>query len=301
MVNLLTFMKIPAMTSIFPWRPTCVLRATGPDALAFLQGQFTNDLGKIGSGKAVYGLWLDRKGRVIADSHVIQAADTPEFLIASHSSPARAIEQHLGGHIIADDVAMSDETGLWRGISLIGQGWGTWLAGEPRTGLVFPGRRCSGENWEWMFPESGSAEAGAAVSGARQLAPTDIERMRIASGIPSVPGDIGSSDLPNEGGLDRDAISYSKGCYLGQEVMARIKSRGRVRRTLVRVAGGGPPPALPAALWRGDRKEGELRSAVADPGGFAGLALVSTASAEDGAPFALAQGSAGTVEIVHGP
>jgi folate-binding protein YgfZ len=122
--------------------------------------------------------------------------------------------------------------------------------------------------------------------------------MRISSGIPSVPADIGPSDLPNEGGLDRDAISYSKGCYLGQEVMARIKSLGRVRRTLVRVRGAGEAPALPAALWRGDRREGEIRSAIPGPGGFEGIALVSVAGAASGAPLSLAAGAPNSIEIV---
>jgi folate-binding protein YgfZ len=297
MVNLLSVMKIPALAAIFSYLPAGLLRVTGPDAPTFLQGQFTNDLSRIKVGNAVYGLWLDRKGRVIADSHVIKA-EGEEFLIASISSPAAVIERHLGGHIIADDVAIADETSAWRGISLVGAGTGAWMAAEPRPGIAFPGRRDAGENWEWIFPVGASDSANAAVMGGRLQGAVDMERMRIASGIPSVPRDIGPSDLPNEGGLDRDAISYSKGCYLGQEVMARIKSMGRVRRTLVRVRGSGAPPGLPAGLWRGDRREGEVRSAVPDSGGFAGLALVSVASASAGAPFSLAAGAAGTVDIV---
>jgi hypothetical protein len=258
-------------------------------------------LSTITPGKSVYGLWLDRKGRVIGDSHVVQAEGAAEFWIISLSSPAAAIEPHLGGHIIADDVTIADETDAWGGLSLIGAGTGAWLSSGARAGLVFPGRRTSGENWEWMFPGAAREEAAAAVSGARILNASEIELMRIASAIPSVPGDIGPTDLPNEGGLDRDAISYSKGCYLGQEVMARIKSLGRVRRTLLRVRGSGPPPALPAGLWKGEKREGELRSAVADPGGFAGLALVSVTSAEAGCQFALAAGAAESIEIIRGP
>jgi folate-binding protein YgfZ len=248
----------------------------------------------------MYGLWLDRKGKVIADSRVVRSPDDSSFLIASLSSLAPAIEAHLGAHIIADDVVLADETALWRGISLLGAGSGGWLASEPRTGLVFPGRRDSGENWEWVFPDADSASAGEAVSGAHALAAEDVERMRIAAGIPAVPMDIGPSDLPNEGGLDKDAISYSKGCYTGQEVMARIKSLGRVRRTLVRVRGAGAAPVLPAALWLGDRKEGEIRSAVPEGGGYTGIALVSVTAASGGDPLALALGAPPTVALVRG-
>ncbi|HXQ80152.1 MAG TPA: folate-binding protein [Opitutaceae bacterium] len=292
--------KFPESAAVFRYFPACLLRVSGPDAATFLQGQFTNDLSKIEPGRAVYGLWLDRKGRVIADSHVVRAADEAGFWIASVSSPAPVVARRLGDYIVADDVAIEDATAGRLGLSLIGAGAGAWLAGEPRAGLFFPGRRDSGESWEWIYPAGDSDTVDAAISGARTASSGEMERMRIASGIPSIPADIGPSDLPNEGGLESQAVSYSKGCYLGQEVMARLKSMGRVRRALVRVRGDGAPPPVPAALWSGGRREGELRSAVADAGerGFAGLALVSAASAAGGRPLSLAAGGPPSIEIV---
>src|SRR5665213_3558769 len=146
MGSLLPVIKFPASLAIFPFRPAALLRVTGPDARNFLQGQFTNDLSKIGPGNSVYGLWLDRKGRVIADAHVIPSVDGAAFVITSHSSPASVIEGHLGSHIIADDVAIADETAAWQGVSIVGPGAGAWLSGESRPGMIFPGRRDSGEN-----------------------------------------------------------------------------------------------------------------------------------------------------------
>ncbi|HMD61395.1 MAG TPA: tRNA-modifying protein YgfZ, partial [Opitutaceae bacterium] len=211
--------------------------------------------------------------------------------------------RHLESHIIADDVCVEDQTAGWLGLSLVGAGTGAWLAAEARPGLVFSGRRDAGENWEWIHPAADSASAGAAVAGARMLDRADVERMRIASGIPSVPADIGPSDLPNEGGLEAAAISYSKGCYTGQEVMARLRSMGRVRRTLVRVKGGGPPPAVPAALWGGGKRQGELRSAVAASGGggFEGLALLASAAGPGAGPLSLGERAAPTVEVARDP
>ena len=78
--------------------------------------------------------------------------------------------------------------------------------------------------------------------------------------------------------LENDAISYTKGCYLGQEVMARLKTMGTVRRRLVRVRGSeavGRPSVLPAGLFHGDKRVGEVRSAVTTEGGWIGLAMVS--------------------------
>jgi folate-binding Fe-S cluster repair protein YgfZ len=82
--------------------------------------------------------------------------------------------------------------------------------------------------------------------------------------------------------------------------MARLKSRGRVRRTLVRAAGAGTVPVVPAALWRGDRREGELRSAVPDASGrgYVGMALVSVDAVPSAGALALSQGGPPAVEIL---
>jgi len=273
-----------------PYLPACVLRVTGADAATFLQGQFTNDLSKLAPGGSAYGLWLDRKGRVIADAQVIRASEGEGFSIASPGSSAAVIGKHLGDHIIADEVEMADETGLFRGIALVGEGVGDWLAGQPGAGLRFPGRRAAVENWEWVYPGEAGPAVAAAVAGLPVAEPAEMERMRIEAGIPAVPADIGPADLPNEGGLDQVAISYSKGCYTGQEVMARVKNLGRVRRRLVRVAGTGAVPAVPAGLWRAGQREGELRSAVPTAAGFAGLALVAVGAASPGQALALSAG-----------
>ena len=116
-----------------------------------------------------------------------------------------------------------------------------------------------------------------------------MERERIAAVIPAVPQDIGLEDLPNEGGLDAPGISYAKGCYLGQEIMARLKTRGQVRRRLIRVRGPGVPPPLPAALWQDGRAVGGLRSAAPETSGadFVGLALLTFAGLRWDEPLAL--------------
>jgi len=291
-------MKFPDNIVVHAYSPACVLRVSGPDAATFLQGQFTNDLGRISPGQAVYGLWLDRKGHVIADSQVILDRAGEGFWIVSITSAAASVAGHLEAHIIADDVAVADETASWRGMALVGAGAGAWLAAEPRGGIVFAGRRHLGESWEWLRPSADPVPAE--VAGARMADAAEMERMRIDAALPSVPADIGPADLPNEGGLDAVAISYSKGCYTGQEVMARLKSRGRVRRLLVRVRGAGAPPGLPAGLWLGERREGELRTAVAQAGGYAGLALVPAAIAGAGGRLATSQGAEPTVEIERG-
>lgn len=271
--------NFPAGGSVFPYSPACVLRVWGPDAAAFLQGQFTNDLGNLAPGHAVYGLWLDRRGRVAADSYVIGLPGLSDFRVVSLGSPSSTVAKRLNDFIVADDVAVDDETASWRGMAVVGAGTGEWLAAQARPGFIFPGRRSNGENWEWVFREGDSFAVGQAVDGAPTASASEMEERRIGGGMASVPADIGPGEFPNEGGLDSVAISYSKGCYLGQEVMARLKTTGRVRRSLVRVRGPGPAPAVPAGLWLDGKPQGELRSAAPAPGGgFDGLALLSVAT-----------------------
>lgn len=294
--------NLPSTAAVFSYRPACVLWVDGGDAAAFLQGQFSNDLRGLEPGAEAYGLWLDRRGRVVADSHVARPGSGGGYWVVSISSPAATVMRRLGDFIIADDVAIEDRTAGWRGLSLVGEGTGAWLRAQPREGLILGGRRAAAESWEWVFPEALRADADAAVGTARALSEEELERMRITAGIASVPRDIGPGDLPNEGELEAAAISYSKGCYLGQEVMARLRSRGSVRRTLVRVRGAGAPPPVPAPLWSGDRASGELRSAAPEEGGrgFLGLALVPVASAPPGTPLAVEKGGAPTLEVAAG-
>jgi folate-binding protein YgfZ len=284
------------------YQPACVLWVEGHDAATFLQGQFSNDLGGLEPGGGAYGLWLDRRGRVVADSHVVRAAGGAGYWVASVSSPAADVMRRLGDFIIADDVTLEDRTAGWRALALVGDGAGAWLGEQPRDGLVLRGRRSARESWEWMLPGTALAGAEAAVAGARPLQWEELEGMRIDAGLASVPRDIGPGDLPNEGGLEAATVSYSKGCYLGQEVMARLRGRGTVRRALVRVGGRGAPPPLPAALWRGGQASGELRSAVAaGAGGYRGLAIVPVGSAAPGTALGLEKGGPATLEVAAGP
>lgn len=283
-------MKLPASSAYFPYRPEALLRVSGDDAASFLQGQFTNDLAGLAPGKAAYGLWLDVKGRVQADSFVIGGPGAGEFWIASLFSPGALLKKRLEDFIIADDVTVEEPAAPWDGFALVGAEAGAWLAAEPRPGLVFPARRSAEPAWEWLVPPEQGRAARAQLAQAAELSAEEMERRRIAAGIPRIPGDLGPADLPNEGGLEGAAISYSKGCYLGQEVMARLKSRGRLRRRLARVAGRGAPPPLPAPLWRGAEKAGELRSAAPDAsgGGYSGLALLAVGAV--GAELAFSAG-----------
>ncbi|PTX98436.1 folate-binding protein YgfZ [Opitutus sp. ER46] len=294
-------------TELLVWKPACWLRVSGPDAAEFLQGQFTNDLRRLLPGEAVYGLWLSVKGKVIADSHVLRGAAPDEFWVGSVNAPAAVVRERLESHIIADDVCVEDQTEAWAGLTVFGAERVTveaaaGSAGPAGGGFVFAGRRSRDVHWEWIFPAAQATAARAALGNAVELTPDEVERRRILAEIPAVPADIGPNDLPNEGGLDVDAISYTKGCYLGQEIMSRLKSMGQIRRRLVRVSGAGPRPPLPAPLHAGERLVGELRSTAASSDhGWIGLALLTRTQVAAGATLGLAPGEPGVVQVEETP
>lgn len=293
------------------YRPSACLRVSGEDALSFLQGQFTQELRPASAPPVAYGLWLNQKGKVLADSFVLRE-EADLLWVISFSSSAAVIRERLESYIIADDVVIEDATAAWQGLALGGEGAEAWLgeaagavpaAGEftrAGGGWVFRGRRDGGTTFEWLRPAGDQAPALGALA---DIGPGELERLRITAGIPRVPCDIGPGELPNEGGLDAVAVSYTKGCYLGQEVMARLKAMGTVRRRLVRVrAGGRFVQVVPTALLQGEKRVGELRSAVADgAGGFIGLALVNKLGLDPTLPLAPEPGGDGFIELIDLP
>jgi len=296
--------NISTSPAIFRWQPAAWLRVSGADAASFLQGQFTNDLRTPAAG-AVYGLWLNLKGKVVADSFVIRDAGADGWWIGSYFSAAAVILARLEGLVIADDVVFTDETAVWTAVSVVGEGAAAWVEANPLPGaVVFPGRRGADGAVECVFPRGGPEyPMGADAVAARPVLTADeMERRRISAGIPAVGIDLGEADLPNEAGLETTAISYTKGCYLGQEVMARLKAMGQVRRRLECVGAGeaAVPAALPASVYAGGRVVGEVRSAVSDGrGGWLGLAMLSLLHVAAGTRLALSADGANPVERLN--
>lgn len=278
------------------------LRVIGEDARSFLQGQFTQDLRVARKDAVVHGLWLNQKGKLVADSHALLAGENEVFLW-SEASPEAVIVERLEAYIIADDVVLEPLAAGWTRTTIAGRGAADWVKarlGElPPEGCfarvgdawVFRGRQGALDAWEWLAPKGGGPD----VSDIQQLDTQALALARVAAGVALIPTEIGAGDLPNEAGLDVTAVSYTKGCYLGQEVMARLKSMGRVRRRLLRVSGAvAVPPSCPLPLWQGGKAVGELRVAVevgagvgSGAGRCVGLAMINLFNVDAGAGLAL--------------
>lgn len=274
-----------------------MLRVQGPDANTYLQGQFTQEL-RVADGAVAYGLWLDQKGKVLADSQVLKQADN-DYLVVSYSAPAAQLLTRLQAYIIADEVELEDQTGAWTGVLL----WGDGAADlkPPTNTLSWPSRRAGLGSAQWLVPSGRSEDI---VAWLRKTSATESNRaaaelVRLREGVPAIPMDIGPRDLPNEGGLEDVAISYTKGCYLGQEVMARLKNLGQVRRRLHLVQGAGARPSPGTSLYQGDRKVGETRSAAVEGDSFLAMAMVSLVNLDPGAGLSLAPGVTPTLKILR--
>ncbi|NBV49572.1 MAG: folate-binding protein YgfZ, partial [Verrucomicrobia bacterium] len=152
-------------------------------------------------------------------------------------------------------VVATDETSTWAR-------WVVWGAAPAvADAKLFPTRRFGVEAWDMLAPV-GAALPGEA--GSRE----ELEALRLRAGVPAVPADCGANEFPQECGLEA-WVSYTKGCYLGQEVMARIQSMGSLRRILRRVSGSvtvGQELKTP---------EGKTAGVVRSAAGDVGLALVS--------------------------
>jgi folate-binding protein YgfZ len=230
---------------------TAVIRVTGEDAAAFLQGQCSADLRNVALTDA---LWLNRKGRVLAHSVVAKEADGSFLLLCPHLSAADLIAV-VTANVIADDVVATDESPLW-------QKWVVWGAEPKLSGAkIFATKRFGVAAWDVLTPTRVAASGEPATL-------AELEAYRVAAGVPAVPADCGANEFPQECGLEA-WVSYAKGCYLGQEVMARIQSMGSLRRILRRVAG------TVAAGQELKTPEGKVVGTVRSAAGGVGLALVS--------------------------
>ena len=271
-------------------KTSAAFRVGGPDAYTYLQGQITQDLNRP-AGAVGYGLFLNPKGKVLADGYALRLSGD-EFWLLSLSLAAPLLRERLEACLVADEVSIEDETDAWARISLWGDqaddavtkltdatpGPGVWI--EKRGIRVFRGRGIATDYFELLVPRAEAPAIGAALSalGAGKADADAAERERILRGVPLIPADIGLNDLPNEGGLDEVAISYTKGCYLGQEVMARLKNLGQVRRRLHLVHGRGKSPGTGALLFQKDKKVGEVRTVARDGNGFVAMAMLSLVS-----------------------
>jgi folate-binding protein YgfZ len=213
-------------------KPT-LLEFRGPDAARFLNGQLTQDVRLVAGAKAALPSCVtDAKGRLQFRVWIMESGDGA-FLVSCPAEFSGGLETRLTRYLIADDVEVSDRTGQW---SLV------HVTGEVPPPARVEARTCGRygvAGTDWWLPSGTVADIPRDVA---KLEGDALEAFRIANGVPAWGRELTEGLLPPEAGLDATDISYQKGCYIGQEVISRIKSAGRINRRLVRFQIDGDVP-----------------------------------------------------------
>ena len=258
-----------------------VWRVTGADRVRYLNGQVTHDVARLAEGCSLYAGVLTGKGKLVGDLFVAAAPDA--LLLDAPLELRESLRERLEKFLIADDAEFADLTETGRLSHHFGAvpppaAPGRIVSANPRFGP--PGF----DVWQ---------EGPAPFLAGPEAAPALADLFRIEYGIGAWGAEIDTNTLPQEVLFDRDGrgLSYEKGCYVGQETVARIRSIGQVNRLLVNVeqVAGPAAEALPLGLHGGDGAEvARLTSRAFSPlqGREIGLALASRRFVETGGSLA---------------
>lgn len=205
-----------------------LLQFRGPDAARFLNGQLTQDVRWVAGGKrSLPSCVTDAKGKLQFRVSVTEA-DDGALWVEGPADATSGVEARLTRYLIADDVEVVDLTGSFTLLHLIG------VPEEPPAGVMARiSNRYGVDGVDWWVPCGLEFEL---PDGTSWLAGEELEAIRIASGIPVWGRELTEGMLPPEAGLDVSDVSYQKGCYIGQEIISRMKSSGKVNRRLARLS-----------------------------------------------------------------
>ena len=297
-----------------------LLSVAGPDSAEWLQGMVSNDVKALGDGQGIPAAVLNIQGKILADVRVLRTADA--FLLDLSGPLVPGVLEHLNRYLIADEVELTDLSAELTMISIQGRRAETALSDLLGIASLPADDLCHGE-----FDSAGgrvrvvrathTGEPGfdlvvsrdrltavAALPSARAIPWIGLhalETLRIEAGIPRYGVDMDAETLLLETGLD-GTVSFTKGCYLGQETVERIHSRGHVNRKLVGLkVQGDTVPDRDDPLLDDDRSIGRITSAVASPRCRCPIALgyVHRDFVEPGSTVTIGHGDTGLPAVVH--
>jgi folate-binding protein YgfZ len=261
------------------WRAK--IAVSGADRTRWLNGMITNNVRDLAPGHGLYAFLLNPQGRILADLYAYNQSSS--LLVDTDQSQVRKVLEIFDHYIIMDDV----EVALNEKLTAIG------IAGPKarevlRTaGVEFPeleSLQCHDTSWTnteltiirgenptvecyelWLAPANVKSVWEALVKAdAKPVGTAALELLRIASGIPHYAQDIREKDLPQETGQQR-ALHFTKGCYIGQEIVERIRSRANVHRSFTGFEIQGPLPEPGSKIQADGKDVGEITSAASLP------------------------------------
>jgi folate-binding protein YgfZ len=251
-------------------------RLSGTDRVRYLNGQVTQDVRSATPDKALHACVTNVKGRIEGDIFI--HADADSLLFDAPAGLREFLGARLERYIIADDATLEDVTDSWRLWHCIEAAPGT--AGGSENGCVrLKNNRLGLQGFDLWIPP-GSPAPDLAL---HQLSAEDAETLRILQGVPAWPQELNTEVFPPEAGLEKTAMSFTKGCYIGQEVLSRIKTTGKMPNVLAmwEAADGDESLLAPGATLSLDREIGKITSVTRHPvsGQRVGLAFIRQGSA----------------------
>ncbi len=244
-----------------------LLAVSGSDARAFLQGLITNDVDRVTPERAIYAALLTPQGKFLYDFFVAELGG--RLVLDCEGARLAELERRLTLYRLRADVVLEDLGPGWRVAALIGAGalGPLGLELEPGRaialghGIAFTDPRLAAIGGRAILP-SGSAAAILEGQGLTRAEAADYDRARLAAGLPDGSRDmiVEKATLLESGFDELAGVDFNKGCFVGQELTARVKYRGLVRKRLMPVAVEGPLPAPGTPIMAGERRAGELRS-----------------------------------------
>ncbi len=275
------------------------LAVRGPDAAEYLQGQLTNDVEALEPGEGQYAALLDRKGHLQADMRVLRPSGE-EILLDTEPEALAAALRHLTMYSIGREVEIADLTAERAILSLIGP-----RSAEIAASAVLPENACEtalvggveclaagGAGGIDLIAAAGDAarlREALLEAGAVEVSLAAAEILRIEAGTPRFGAEMGTETMPAEAGIVERAVSFTKGCYIGQETVARLHYKGKPNRHLrgLRLSAGEVEPG--ATLRLGEKEVGRLGSVGVSPAlGPVGLAILRR-EAEPGAELSVGE------------
>jgi folate-binding protein YgfZ len=286
-----------------------LLLVKGGDAAEYLQGQLTNDIDALEADQGCYSALLDRKGHMQGDMRVLHLA-TGEFWLDSEAEATDRVVRHLRMYSVGREVEIEDASSAWAIVSLLGPA-SAEMAGTPIPAPEHAQRHFEREGVAVLavatnlgldlIVRSDQAEAlrrGLAASGAVEVSEEAAEIVRVESGRPRFGNEMTERTIPQEAGINERAVSFTKGCYIGQETVARLHYRGKPNRQLrgLRLSA---PARNGDQVSLGERELGAIGTAVVSPAHGAIALAILRREAEPGATVLV--GGENEAEVVDPP
>lgn len=276
------FQALKSTCGVYDLDSRARIRLTGGDRVRWLNGMVTNNVRDLAVGRGVYTFLLNPQGHILADLTAFNRGE--QLLVDTDQSQLEKILATFDHYIIMDDVEVTNATDRFTTIGLAGPNAGNVLklAGfdvpelrplqvadviwQQHETTVVRGESEPYPSFElWIAPELAPQVREAALrAGATPVSAETLELYRIALGVPRYGQDIRERDLPQETEQQR-ALNFNKGCYVGQEIVERIRSRGNVHRKFTGFLINGPPPPQGARIQSQAKDVGEITSTAVLP------------------------------------